>query len=779
MLFDTSIIPQNSLDDLTAIFQKITFKSQTTKSTTATTNPNEGQHLLILQKSISSIINRLTPFSTLKKQTRIGKVIWLDPSPKGQQTHDYDQLFSLFKSLVIMVESDNDIAYLTQTMELLKTRIIPFASSPVNSAIGQKVRISIVFAGDSQVRSNKLMLENLGVLGDVDIYHWLTYKPVLLDRDLISLDMAKGGLDHIFHDSSVIPIDSLAKCLLQLVIASNYKIRVTNAYLKGSGSIKFFKHFQKLYDTHLNSLPPHVKKVVVDQDETLFVDAYSFFNRNVDLVCIDRGVDLVAAVGSQLTYTGLCDTLIGTELGAIAFKPDSNDISGTEAGVNTSAANVADTSGSEDFVRFRLGDSKDEIFSLIKDLNFSHVGSILNNKARQIQAEYDKRNQLKDIEEMKKFVGELNRLKELQTWVKRHTLLAEHILGKVKAGDVDEAQTKVGIPELDNVELGEPSSSYFSEFIELQQDILADQLDNKANSAAVLEFMYKHEPKIHDIIKLLIITSIVKKGIREPEYDIFKTEILNMYGMKYIPLLIKLNELKLVYPREQVSFLSTATNYPESSNLGKVQLINDFNLASKSLNLLPETTEEQPFENTIYSDADFSYPGYVPIITRLVESIYSRSYNGRSAAVGSTVLSTPPRQPHTQSLIQSPSSSSYTSLSQAVHQGKQPRKYGWDNLDLSSINGEIKQEFLVPENKRNLFNSFTSLNAHVSNKMVTTKHNRKDMIIVCCIGGLTYSEISSLRYVIQQAGNDFVKDKQLLILTTGVIKSDDVIEALF
>ncbi|ODV86637.1 hypothetical protein CANARDRAFT_195880 [[Candida] arabinofermentans NRRL YB-2248] len=605
---------------------------------------------------------------------------------------------------------DGSIQVLDVVSLLIKSKLLPYTKNHT---------ISFILT-NHLMKTNELIVENLGLKGDLELFEWNTSIPLIIEDDLISLNLKYGGLKELFLNDSIEPIQLLADSLLNLIIKSDYKIRITNTFLKGSFSIKFWKIFNNLYDRHLNSLDPIHKKLINDQDETLFLDQYSFFNRNIDFVCFDRGVDLISCLLTQLTYTGLTDDIIGTDMGIVNFpilNPETNEL--------------------EEF-KLSLGDSNDFIYPLIKNLNFSMVGSILNSKAKEIQKEFDKRNSLNDIDSMKKFVGELNLLKDNQRWVQKHTTLAEFILQSVKKGEDDDSSI------MNEIDI--PSYNYFNQFIELQQDILSDNLDNKKNCNLILEFMYKFEPKIQDIIKLLILTTIVKKGIREFEYDYMKSEILNLYGLKYLKLFIRLKELKLVYNKETTSFLSGPSIIEEQS-FDSIQLINDFRSISNYLNLMP-IVDQQDLNNP--KDADFGLPGFVPIITRLIEAIYDRDFLSATTSLTTTTTT---------------SSSSHTN-----HRPKtRLRKYGWDNLDLSNLNGEVKQDFLITENKKKLFDSIIP-------PKLSNLTNRKDVIIVSVIGGLTYSEISTIRFILQK--NEVTKDKQLIILTTGVIKSDDVINCL-
>lgn len=720
-LFDIAELNDAAMDQLASIFR--TIRWSTSKATR-----DQSNLLLLMDKSLSPRVNALTPFANFRKVTGISRVMWYDPDDHDKL--DYETLSKQYSEFVIMVNliSMDD---LLQLSEFLKQRMHIFNNS--------SIAVSLVLVDTDKQRSTKLVLESLGVWGDIQgVYHWPLASFCTLEDDIVTLDLPNGGMNALYQSASIEPVEQLAHALLQMVIKSNYKIRITNLYLKGDLSVVFWKVYQKLWGQHLAQLSPSDRKTIEDQDDTLFSDQYSFFNRNVDFVCLDRGVDLIGSLLTELTYTGLSDELLGVKLGLLSFNENSHV---DREGVNDSGERQPDQISIpvKDTTQVKFGDPSDEVYPLIRDLNFSLVGGVLNTKARQLQAEFDRRNSLQNIDEMKKFVGELNHLKEVQGQVQKHTSVAEQIM---KLTNPALPTTKSDSIFGDDVDA--PIYDYYQEFIGLQQDLLADSFDSKKSCTKIVELMFKYEPPFDHIIRLLFILSIVKKGIREQEYETAKTAILNAYGVTYLPTLMKLRELKFIYPREQqLNFL--ASTAADSQDYGKYQLIKDFKSLSYHLNLLPATDTDA--QNPV--DADFALPGYVPIVSRLVEAIYYRDFLQVDAA-------------------------------ERLRNVRHPRndivrykKYGWDNLDLSELNGEVHQDLLVPDSKRALFSSIvppkmSKLNSYYS--------QRRDMLIVSVLGGITYSEIAAIRYVLSKS--EVTRGKQLIILTTGIIRAADVVNAL-
>lgn len=707
-LISFDYLRKRSLEELLSIFQDINDKESSgiitigNEVTHASNQKSDGGHLLILEKELTSRINILSSFSKLKESTGISKVIWLDYD--DEHTYDYNALLKQFDSVVIILlnRSLNDLKKLAT---FLKKKLLIF-SSPSKYT-------NLITVDHGMAQSTKSFFQEQGVWENLSsVYSWKMGTFAALDNDIITLEMENGGLGPLLRYNTIRPIEEMASALLRLVFESNYKIRITNVYLKGNLSTKLWKIYQKLYSEHLTQMSANERKRIEDQDSTLFTDQFSFFNRNVDFVCLDRGVDFVSCLLSELCYSGLCNEVFGTKLGIVNYTRDNKEK-----------------------INIRLGDPKDKIYPKIRDLNFSMVGSVLNENARELQTEYDKRSQLKNISEMKDFVEGLNGLKEMQTFVQKHTLLAEHIVDVIAPSNSNEQLNAIfGKSEL--------NQTYYEQFIDLQQSIVADTLDSKSNCTAILDFMYKYDPDISDVVRLLILTSIVKSGIREQEYKMLKEGILNNYGVQYVSLFLRLQDLHLLYSREpQLNFLSTRTTVSDTDK-DDVQLIRNFKSVVSSMNLMPVEESQEPSE---VGQPSFALPGYVPLTTRLVEAIYDRDF--LSAEDGSR--------------------------KQTTAKNARYRKYGWDNLRMSDISGEVYQDLLVPESKRGLFSTLIPPKlASLSSRY----HVRRDMIIVSIIGGITYSEIATIRYVLSR--NESTRGKQLLILTTGIIKGKDVVESL-
>ena len=87
------------------------------------------------------------------------------------------------------------------------------------------------------------------------------------------------------------------------------------------------------------------------------------------LVILDRAVDLISPLATQLTYEGLVDEMFGITCATVTIpEPEKKTLSLT---------------------------SQEELFQELRDLNFNAVGPTLSRKARGIKAMEDQRHEAK------------------------------------------------------------------------------------------------------------------------------------------------------------------------------------------------------------------------------------------------------------------------------------------------------------------------------------------------------------------------------------------------
>lgn len=144
------------------------------------------------------------------------------------------------------------------------------------------------------------------------------------------------------------------------------------------------------------------------------------------LIILDRSVDWVTPMCTQLTYEGLLSEYIGIKNSHIEVDPtlsSSSEKQGAQSQSQPQPQPQAQTSISAAFSQSMaptkkkkqlLSSQTDRLFSEIRDLNFSAVGTRLSKTARRLEENYEGRHNLKTVKEMKEFVGKIGGLQSEQ-----------------------------------------------------------------------------------------------------------------------------------------------------------------------------------------------------------------------------------------------------------------------------------------------------------------------------------------------------------------------------
>lgn len=149
------------------------------------------------------------------------------------------------------------------------------------------------------------------------------------------------------------------------------------------------------------------------------------------MIVLDRQVDMVTPLCTQLTYEGLIDETIGIknsfveidpaltnpvpptpssssapQFGALAGPPKKKKhlLSTLGSGAASSSTSVVPSQG-------QAGPSGgDPLFGELRDKNFTVVGALLNRVAKRINQDYEQRHAAQTVSQMRDFVGKLSGL---------------------------------------------------------------------------------------------------------------------------------------------------------------------------------------------------------------------------------------------------------------------------------------------------------------------------------------------------------------------------------
>lgn len=363
------------------------------------------------------------------------------------------------------------------------------------------------------------------------------------------------------------------------------------------------------------------------------------------LILIDREVDMVTPMCSQLTYEGLVDEFIGVNNGAV-------ELDASIMGVQQEGKKI----------KVPLN-SSDKLFKETRDLNFEVVVQVLRQKAMSMKQDYtDISTTTQSVSELKDFVKKLNSLPEMT----RHINLAQHISTFTSKpsflGRLDMEQTLV------------EAQSY---------DICFEYIE---------EMIHKQEPLVN-VLRLLILFSVTNTGLPKKNFDYLRRELLHSYGFEHI---------------------ATLNNLEKAGLFKKQDAKGNWQTIKRALQLVVEDTD-----TANPNDISYVFSGYAPLSIRLVQHAI---------------------------------------------------RSGWRPIE------EILKLLPGPhsETKRGGFSSIPSYDtlpgsANNSNKFAD---GRRSLVLVVFIGGVTFAEISALRFLSSQEGMSY----DLIVGATKIVNGQTLIE---
>lgn len=208
-----------------------------------------------------------------------------------------------------------------------------------------------------------------------------------------------------------------------------------------------------------------------------------------DIILIDRTVDLVTPMCTQLTYEGLLDELFGLAFGQI--REPARTLNGLDA--------------------------SDPIFRETRDMLFSGARIWINRTLKEIQKFRDVDMADADVASLKGFVSNL---KEKFSRMPLHTSLMERLGDEIK------------------------TSSFAA-----RQKLEAGILDDDVQVKDLYDRIYKGDD-VYAVLRLLCLYCAVNDGIPKKDFDILRKDVFNTYGFQHIATIHALQEAHILYKKE-------------------------------------------------------------------------------------------------------------------------------------------------------------------------------------------------------------------------------------
>ncbi|KAJ7654150.1 Sec1-like protein [Mycena rosella] len=438
-------------------------------------NSVNGAKTLVLDASLAGPLGLVIEVSLLKHHG-VDKMFWLEPGP--------------------LTSTTPNIVYLCRPM--IKYVKIVADQIKRHSRDSQKHTYTLLLVPRISTLVSRI-LEEEGVLGDVRISSYnLQFIPIA--DDVVSLEN-DNAFKELWVDGDETVIYNSAQALLTL-----QKLYGLFPRIVGKGD-----HAARLATLLTKHLP----------SDSSTPDTLLAQSEKIDsLIILDRRVDMITPLLTQLTYEGLTDELIGIKNSHVEL-PVSLLTPPPPMGAAASSAAPPAASASlkkvEPKKKHHLTTSTDPLFGELRDLNFSSVGKRLNKVAHRLEEDYKAREialqETKTVAQLRDFVGKLGGLQTEHQSLRLHTGLSELL---------------VPLTHTDQ----------FNKTLEIQQNLLASY--EIPSQISAIEDLIAQGADMQTVVRLLCLASITCGGIKVKALENLKREVLQAYGYNFLPLLLSL-----------------------------------------------------------------------------------------------------------------------------------------------------------------------------------------------------------------------------------------------
>ncbi|XP_065590433.1 vacuolar protein sorting-associated protein 33B [Cyrtonyx montezumae] len=436
---------------------------------------------------------------------------------------------------------------------------------------GRNRKYKIIFS-PQKFYACEMVLEEEGVFGDVTCDEWSFYL-LPLDEDIISMELPEFFRDY-FLEGDHRWINSVARALQLLNSLYGPFSRAYGIGRCAKMSYELWRDLEEESENDGQGRKPEIGNIFL----------------------MDRDMDYVTALCSQVVYEGLVDDTFRIKCGSVDFGPE--------------------VTSSDKSIKVLLN-GQDKIFSQIRNEHFSSVFGLLSQKSRNLQAQYDRRQGM-DIKQMKNFVSQ-----ELKGLKQEHRLLSLHI------GACESIMKK-------------KTKQDFQDMIKVEHALL-EGFDIRESTSFIEEHIDRQVSPIESL-RLMCLLSITENGLIPKDYRSLKTQYLQSYGPEHLLTFHNLKRIGLLTeqsPGETLTAVeSRVSKLVTDRAAGKITDAfnslakkSNFRAISKKLSLIPRVDGEYNLKTP--RDMAYVFSGaYTPLSCKIMEQVLERrGWQGLEEAV--------------------------------------------------------------------------------------------------------------------------------------------------
>lgn len=444
------------------------------------------------------------------------------------------------------------------------------------------------------------------------------------------------------------------------------------------------------------------------------------------LVLIDRRIDLLTPLLTQLTYEGLLDELFGVNHGTInlpASKFQANEQKDTQQQQQQQPEKPPPPAETKETKRFELR-SSEELFAKLRDCHINAVADVLKQSAKNLQAEYEECNsEGKTIPEIGKIVKRLNHLKVAKKSQTNHVTIAELVNEQTLRAE-------------------------FIFGLRIEHELLQEDKLNRVMPDIDMKLL-RQEDGLH-VMRLICLHSMVGNGFKQKIGDYYKRELVQNYGPDYLAFMLQLEKANLLLANE------------------RFYDVGSFSQLKSKLSLIRDDVDECNPNHLSYV-----YGGYSPlsiVVTKILsQSASSAMWRSMSDILKvlpePTINYAPPLAPLNQNFV------STGGVVQAVG-GQAANSY------LGTSEGSLTNSAIAMASSLLSASSGNPTGLRMRRNSATSSQSSGEetrTVLVFFIGGCTFAEISALRFLSQQEENNC----EFLIGTTKIINGTTFLRSLW
>lgn len=213
------------------------------------------------------------------------------------------------------------------------------------------------------------------------------------------------------------------------------------------------------------------------------------------MIILDRSIDLMSILATQLTYEGLIDEIFGINNTTVNLPAEKfNSGEGFSMERNTEKNQY-------------ILNSKEQLYAELRDKHFNAVGAVLSRLAKSIRSRANENHGEKSIQELKKFVESLPHIKANEQSLATHTKIAELVKEII-------------------------SSDNFLDELGCEQEFMMCSDIDKPNP--FIEDLIAKQAPLRNVIRLMCMQSIAGSGLKPKVLDYYKRELVQVYGLQVL-----------------------------------------------------------------------------------------------------------------------------------------------------------------------------------------------------------------------------------------------------